>query len=465
MATSWFAKARCSDDYIVSKPEVQPHVFQALSFKSHHRLVTTPSALRDLTQSQLEPQLEPEGRRTYLRPVLWERPTMTINVFVQTPNGNTINFEILDRDQVGKLKDNISVKTSIPCDHQMLRIAGKPYLDLYDYCEISKYNKWKYTELDMVLEERSGEFYVSVFDSFWMEQKEIILKLSHNDTIKTVKDQILTKMKLREPKKMRLYYERTSNPKACGESYKIAFQEWRHSCFSPFYNKSTDGIQQELCDNMRTLEYYNMSLFWQLLNFRVCLIHIEDDGARHVYSVQLSDVLDASHNEYLLSVEYNTTVNKFYSLVADHYKISVERIVLMVNHCRISDGDTRLYRVFYHPIIMEDPVIRYSSILFSGFLGCYIPEHCELAKKIVDDPIVKKVVGVRNDTWEVIIKVFNITDEVKKEIEENSEDVRIRCMDVMHRMYHHDNDLTWEFVEMQVRKEDPQLADVIRAQL
>ena len=84
---------------------------------------------------------------------------------------------------------------------------------------------------------------------------------------------------------------------------------------------------------------------------------------------------------------------------------------------------------------------------------------------MIEDLILKKVVSVRNDTWVLMIKVFNITDAVRKETEENSEDDHIRCMDVMHCMYHHDNDLTWEFVEIQVRREDPQLADAIRAQL
>ena len=90
---------------------------------------------------------------------------------------------------------------------------------------------------------------------------------------------------------------------------------------------------------------------------------------------------------------------------------------------------------------------------------------CELAMKTNDDVIIKEIVIVRNDTWEVMIKVFNISEEAKKEIEENSEDNHIRCMDVMHRMYHHDQDLTWEFIEIQVRKEDPHLSDVIKTHL
>ena len=66
------------------------------------------------------------------------------------------------------------------------------------------------------------------------------------------------------------------------------------------------------------------------------------------------------------------------------------------------------------------------------------------------------------DAWEVIFKVFNFNNPTKISIEENSEDDCIRFMDVMHRIYHHDDHITWEFVEIQVRREDPQLADVIR---
>jgi len=38
-----------------------------------------------------------------------------------------------------------------------------------------------------------------------------MLKLSHNDTIKAVKDQIVTKVKLKEPELMSLYYENVNN--------------------------------------------------------------------------------------------------------------------------------------------------------------------------------------------------------------------------------------------------------------
>ena len=51
--------------------------------------------------------------------------------------------------------------------------------------------------------------------------------------------------------------------------------------------------------------------------------------------------------DYLLRVEYNTTVNKLYSMVADHYKISAECVVLKMSDCNIVCGDTELHVLFY----------------------------------------------------------------------------------------------------------------------
>ena len=86
-------------------------------------------------------------------------------------------------------------------------------------------------------------------------------------------------------------------------------------------------------------------------------------------------------------------------------------------------------------------------------------------QRVFGDPIVKPLVNKRGDAWVVILNAFKFGDDVKTKIQENSEDNQIRCMDVMHRMYHQDDDLTWEFVEIKVRKVDPELADVIKTLL
>ena len=70
--------------------------------------------------------------------------------------------------------------------------------------------------------------------------------------------------------------------------------------------------------------------------------------------------------------------------------------------------------------------------------------------------------------WYIVKKlddspIINISPDIRKEIEDNNENDYIRCVDVIHRMFHYDDDLTWEFVEAQLRKEDPQLANVTPA--
>ena len=60
-----------------------------------------------------------------------------------------------------------------------------------------------------------------------------------------------------------------------------------------------------------TLHDYCVSLFCQLLKLRARLLEVENN--RVIYSVQICDDFDTSRpNGYLLSVEYNDTVNKLY---------------------------------------------------------------------------------------------------------------------------------------------------------
>jgi len=289
----------------------------------------------------------------------------------------------------------------------------------------------------------------------------------------------------------KLFYEPVQNKHLpCWIPDKAAiFQKWHDSVY-----KGKDIQHQELpnyielSDSRCTLQDYKILLFPKLLKLSVHLHHIENnsDGVRNVYLIQLSDNLDASHhnpNDYLfLCVEYNIKVNKLYTIVADHYKISVTHVVLMLSaNSQLPADDVPLHSVFYHPVILyKDKGIvheweSYYHVISSTrgstrrlFMGehnhCFIA-HCELASKAMDDPIIKHVVAKRPDAWEVIFKVFNFNNPTRISIEENSEDDRIRCMDVMHRIYHHGDDVTWEFVEIQVGREDPQLADVIRTHL
>ena len=396
-----------------------------------------------------------------------------VTVCIQMPNRSTISLSCQRSSTITDVKDYIAIKSNIPRDHQILKIVGKSHLRICDYHGIFEYNKWHHSALNMMLEVISGEFCVCVLDFCTEKSKEqeLFLKLSPSDTIKIVEDQIFTKLRLDQTRGMigLCYYQTVNSPMVFGEDKKTAFLEWHHTqrphCL-------------HLSDDSRTLQDYNVSLFSQLFKLRVCLLHVSCFHSqfwfakvKHVYSVQISDDLDTSHhksNEYLLSLEYNTTANKLYSIVADLYKVSVKFVVLMVNNYQIADGDMPLHSVFYPPIILRyiTHTSRLHSVhILSKFPECHLPAHCELAKKASDDPIIKEMVTTRNDAWEVMIKVFNISDDIRNKIEENSGDDNIRCVDAVHRIYHFDHDLTWEFVEIQVRREDPQLADIIRTHL
>jgi len=156
-------------------------------------------------------------------------------------------------------------------------------------------------------------------------------------------------------------------------------------------------------------------------------------------------------------------------MVAAHCDISVEDVVLMINEYQILYSSTELHMLFYPPIILHIHGRSQGRFLICGglrshlltsFKKCNDPT-CELRIKERDDLIIKQMISARNDTREVIIKVFSIADEIKKEIEENSEGDHIRCMDVMHHMYYNNDDLTWELVETKVRREDLHLVHIV----
>ena len=439
------------------------------------------------------------------------------SVHVQMPDENTICLEVVEyRDTIGYIKDKIEEKMNIPRNQQRLKIAAKPNIILVDNCEIYEYNKWNLSVLHMVLEIIPGDCYIRVLQLegerndeqyavqvYYTNPSSFIMKVNNFDTIKTVKDHIMAtnpnenwpafeeKLFYQEVFQENFYQKVNTNIMLLK-----TFEQWhrqsygdrrlqkyshsidRHPCGLSTTGQSTTARYQEIHDDMFTLQDYHVVLFHKVLKLKICLLRqqVEEEGVKHVYSVQILHDLDtASHhdpNDYLLSVEYNTTVDKLYSMVADHYKISVKHVMLMVNNAQILLSDnSELHELFYYPIILFRELVF--STIHSGavsrilpkFRDCIDPADCELAKNVSDDPIIREMVGVRNDIWETIIKVFNITDEVRKEIDENSEDDHIRCMDVMHRMYHHDHDLTWEFVEIQVRREDPRLADVIKTHL
>ena len=381
-------------------------------------------------------------------------------------------------DTVDDAKNAIASKLLIPRDQLVLRIAGKRNHVMIDAYRLYEYNKWSLNELDMVLKitGSSGKFCVRVCSDLSYGVENIILKVNSFDTIETVKNQIYIKRGM-PPRYQLLVHSQSLELHLAQLSKLRIIQPYQKGSRDNLWSLEQETVLKcsdkyiELSDCTWTLGDYNVSLFQHLLQLRVCLLHIEYDGV-HVYSIQTSNDSDTSHhnpNDYFLSVEYDTRVYKLYSMIADHYKTFADHIVLLTNGYQIVCGAAALHVLFYPPIIHKHKhavlIGGRRSDLFSHFGKCHNPTHCELGKKVNNDPIVKEMVNIRNDAWKVIIKVFNISDKIRQEIEENSEDNHVRCIDVMHYMYHHDDELTWEFVEMQVRREHQQLADVIRTHL
>ena len=83
-----------------------------------------------------------------------------------------------------------------------------------------------------------------------------------------------------------------------------------------------------------------------LLNLRIHFIRVKEIGVKHIYSIDLSNELPHDSNDLILSVQCVSTVDKLYSLVAEHYKISVDHVELLKNSKEIICGDITLYLLF-----------------------------------------------------------------------------------------------------------------------
>ena len=151
------------------------------------------------------------------------------------------------------------------------------------------------------------------------------------------------------------------------------------------------------------------------------------------------------------------------SSTTDLYKIPLG-FLLKVNNSYISCHNAHLHQVFYNHIVITEYLSFTGggtvSSLFSKCADCST-EDCIITADIKKDPVIKHMVAERSDAWMVLHAVFNLSSDAKKVLEENSEDNNIRCMDVMHHMYHQNRQLTWDYIEAQVRRVDPHLADVI----
>jgi len=60
----------------------------------------------------------------------------------------------------------------------------------------------------------------------------------------------------------------------------------------------------------------------------------------------------------------------------------------------------------------------------------------------------------RPEAWISVCDAFCVDDDIRQKIEENSDSLIIRCLDVVHYLYHYCSNLSWSSVDKEVRKTD-----------
>jgi len=206
-----------------------------------------------------------------------------------------------------------------------------------------------------------------------LQKKEIVLKVQDSDTIKEITKQIFAELDLKRP--LKLFYTKSIQHHLL---YSKSIQADFADCTCDDYTKLVTGNEyQKLSDDACTAKECGVVMFHHLLRLRVSLCSIKGDRVKHVYSVEIVDGLDTSHhdaNDCLLSIKYNITIKKLYTMVAQHYKIFVWHIRLTVDGYGIAaDDDMPLHKVLYSPIIMyeeeEDPTKPYVMLAYSYSLS------------------------------------------------------------------------------------------------
>ena len=188
-------------------------------------------------------------------------------------------------------------------------------------------------------------------------------------------------------------------------------------------------------------------------------------------SVRLTFYDDAQRSPVILRVKGDSTAAQLYSKVTSEVYVN-SKFQLFYKDDPIKQCDTLLREIFQGNqaelllvLTMDGTGARN---LISPCANC--PNHssgddhgtlCGTCNDLVDDIIIDDIVTVREDAWSILCKAFNITAGVRQQIEENSEDVGVQCIDVMHHIYHSNTDLTWDDVKDKVKSSDPQLAKII----
>lgn len=176
----------------------------------------------------------------------------------------------------------------------------------------------------------------------------------------------------------------------------------------------------------------------------------------------------------MLRVNSNTTANQLYSKITA--EVDVKNKFQLFYKDDLEDDPVKQCDTPLSEIFKENEVDVYLVLTIDGGGGSCLVSSCaecpndtgadfeglcEESKYLTDDLIIDEIVDKREDAWSILARAFNISTDIQQKIEENSEDEGVRCIDVMHHIYHSNTKLTWNDVQTQVNNRDPHLAQVI----
>ncbi|XP_065886314.1 uncharacterized protein [Dysidea avara] len=188
-------------------------------------------------------------------------------------------------------------------------------------------------------------------------------------------------------------------------------------------------------------------------------------------TVHLSYYDDSSKPPEVFKVSKNTTANQLYGIVTTKYarcKFELYNDDTPVEHC--DKPITEMFRDEVNIQLIEMNDGAGVGDLFSNCPACPNAdgdqcELCEPCNNLTKKTIIQGIVTEIKDAWLIFSEAYQLTSDVRNKIEENSSDLSIRCIDVMHHLYHNDPSLSWENVMSKVKTKDPSLVGVINAAL